>query len=170
MSATKKSKSSEPKISPEQIAEAEALNAQAKTDRRTGVDRRSVEAMKAGYTGPDRRNPAEVHAEDDTGLHRLRGPGRRREDERRAAEEGEMTSNQFEFVMAVEAYKKVNHKMYPTWTEILEVMTQLGYRKIMARTVNLPNVPEAPLYVGIIDALADDSTIVDEGGPQSKAA
>ena len=56
-----------------------------------------------------------------------------------------MQSDQFEFVMAVEAYKKVNHKLYPTWTEILEVVRQLGYRKVAARTVSLDGVPEAPL-------------------------
>lgn len=45
-----------------------------------------------------------------------------------------MHSDQFEFVMAVEAYKKVNKKLYPTWTEILEVLRQLGYRKVMPRS------------------------------------
>ena len=56
-----------------------------------------------------------------------------------------MQEDQFEFVMAVEAYKKVNHKLYPTWTEILEVVRQLGYRKVQPREVQLPDVPEAPL-------------------------
>ena len=51
-----------------------------------------------------------------------------------------MTEYQFEFVMAVETYKKLNKRMYPTWTEILEIMHQLGYRKVHPRTVKL----EAP--------------------------
>lgn len=58
-----------------------------------------------------------------------------------------MTAKQFEFVMAVETYKKVNKKMYPTWTEILEVLHQLGYRKVMPRNIQLTNVPEPNLYV-----------------------
>lgn len=57
-----------------------------------------------------------------------------------------MTAEQFEFIMAVQTYKKVNKKMYPTWTEILEVFDQLGYRKVMPRKIKLENVPEAPLY------------------------
>ena len=82
----------------------------------------------------------------DTGLERRRGPGRRLEDSRRAAEEGEMTTEQFEFVMAIEAYKKVNRRLYPTWTEVLEVLQQLGYRKVEARDIRLENVPEPTLH------------------------
>ena len=64
------------------------------------------------------------------GLERRRGPGRRRSDERRAAEEGEMTDDQFEFIMAIDQYKRLNKRPFPTWTEVLEVIRALGYRKI----------------------------------------
>ena len=57
-----------------------------------------------------------------------------------------MTNEQFEFCMAIETYKKVNKKMFPTWTEVLEVMQQLGYRKVMARNIALENCPEPELY------------------------
>lgn len=56
-----------------------------------------------------------------------------------------MTAEQFEFVMAIETYKKVNKRMYPTWTEVLEVVQQLGYRKVSPRSVDLANVPEPAL-------------------------
>ena len=56
-----------------------------------------------------------------------------------------MTSEQFEFVMAIEAYKKVNKRLYPTWTEVLEVVRQLGYRKVNQRDMHLENVPEPKL-------------------------
>lgn len=98
-------------------------------DRRAGLDRRHRTRAEAGYTGLERR----------------RGPGRRRTDNRRSAEEGEMNAAQFEFIMAVETFKKVNKKLYPTWTEILEVFNQLGYRKVEPRKLRLDNVPEAPL-------------------------
>lgn len=65
-----------------------------------------------------------------SGMDRRRGPGRRRSDSRRAAEEGEMTGEQFEFVKAIEEYKKVNNRPFPTWTEILDVLHALGYRKV----------------------------------------
>ena len=48
---------------------------------------------------------------------------------RRSAEEGEMNTEQFEFVMAIETYKKVNRKLYPTWTEILEIVRDLNRKE-----------------------------------------
>jgi hypothetical protein len=74
-----------------------------------------------------------------TGLERRRGPGRRRSDFMKAAEEGEMTSEQFLFVMAIDAYKRVNNQPYPTWTEVLEVIRKLGYRKTCSMSLSLNN-------------------------------
>jgi hypothetical protein len=113
-------------------------------DRRTGMDRRQKTREESGYTGPERRTGVERRAE--TGLERRRGPGRRRSDDRKSAEEGEMTAEQFEFCMAIQTYKKVNKKMYPTWTEVLEVIRQLGYRKVMPREIRLENVPEPRIF------------------------
>jgi hypothetical protein len=112
-------------------------------DRRCGLDRRQqLTREQSGYKGSERRVAERRVA---TGLERRRGPGRRLSDDRKAAEEGEMTAEQFEFVMAIETYKKVNKRMYPTWTEVLEVVQQLGYRKVAARQINLENVPEPGL-------------------------
>ncbi len=112
-------------------------------DRRAGIERRQKTAEEAGYDGPERRSGVERRVE--SGLERRRGPGRRRSDDRKAAEEGEMTGEQFEFCMAIEMYKKVNKRLYPTWTEVLEVINQLGYRKVEHRTVQMENVPEPEL-------------------------
>jgi hypothetical protein len=90
-------------------------------DRRAGLERRVV----------DIGSP--------TGLERRRGPGRRRTDDRRSAEEGEMSDEQFEFVMAIDMYKRLNNRPFPTWTEVLEVVKQLGYRKVAASSIHLPN-------------------------------
>lgn len=113
-----------------------------KPDRRKG-DRRILSAEESGYDGPERRQSV---IDRRTGLERRRGPGIRREEDRRHAEEGEFSDEQLEFVMAIETYKKVNKRMFPTWTEVLEVIRQLGYRKIQARTINLNNVPEPELH------------------------
>ena len=56
-----------------------------------------------------------------------------------------MTDEQFEFCMAIETYKKVNKRMYPTWTEVLEVIRALGYRKVSSRIIKLENCPEPAL-------------------------
>jgi hypothetical protein len=111
-----------------------------RVDRRTGMERRQATAEQSGYTGPERRSGTERRV--DTGLERRRGPGRRRADDRREAEEGEMNTEQFEFIMAIETYKKVNKRLYPTWTEILEIVRQLGYRKTLPRDIYMENVPE----------------------------
>jgi hypothetical protein len=108
-------------------------------DRRSGVERRVAELP---FEGPQKRV---AQRRGDSGLERRRGPGRRRSDDRRSAEEGEMTTEQFEFVMAIETYKKVNKRMYPTWTEVLEVISQLGYRKVEHRDIKMENVPEPEL-------------------------
>ena len=63
------------------------------------------------------------------GLDRRRGPGKRRSDDRRSAEEGQMSDEQFEFLMAINEYKKANARPFPTWTEVLEIIKALGYRK-----------------------------------------
>jgi len=110
-------------------------------DRRAGMDRRTKTSEQAGYVGEDRRT-----GDRRTGLERRRGAGIRRVEDRRSAEEGEMNAEQFELVMAIETYKKVNKKHFPTWTEVLEVMQQLGYRKVEEREIELPGVPEAPLW------------------------
>jgi len=112
-----------------------------RVDRRTGLDRRIETPEAAGYDGPERRKPAERR---DT-LERRRGPGRRLEDDRKAAEEGEMTGYQFEFVQAIQTYKKLNKKMYPTFTELLEILQQLGYRKVLKRSIRI-EAPEPALF------------------------
>ena len=111
-----------------------------RVDRRSGAERRQLTLDQSGYTGAERRSGTERRVS--TGLERRRGPGRRRADDRREAEEGEMNTEQFEFIMAIETYKKVNKRLYPTWTEILEITRQLGYRKIKPRDMVLDNVPE----------------------------
>lgn len=85
------------------------------------------------YTGDnDRRadDRRESPIDRRAGLERRRGPGRRRSDSRRSAEEGELNSEQFEFVMAMDEYKRINKKPFPSWTEVLEVLKYLGYRKV----------------------------------------
>lgn len=97
-------------------------------DRRSGVDRREMNAA-LGSGGTESV---------DTGLERRRGPGRRRSDFAKAAEEGEMTREQFLFVQAIEAFKRVNGRTFPSWTDVLEVIRLLGYRKTMPSGLNLP--------------------------------
>jgi len=78
------------------------------------------------------------------GLDRRRGPGKRLSDERKAAEEGRMSEEQFEFLLSIDEYKRQNSRPFPTWTEVLEVIKALGYRKVAEpRSLDqLENEPE----------------------------
>ena len=106
-------------------------------DRRSGLDRREIEMMRTGQANLDRR----------------RGVGRRLSDFAKAAEEGEMTKEQFLFITAIDAFKRANNRTFPSWTEVLEVIRLLGYRKTAASDLNLPNAedwreaPDAPAAV-----------------------
>ena len=41
-----------------------------------------------------------------------------------------MSDEQFEFLMAIDEYKRKNTRPFPTWTEVLELIKALGYRKV----------------------------------------
>ena len=63
-------------------------------------------------------------------MDRRRGPGRRRGEVRRAAEEGEITGELLEFIMAIDEYKRINERPFPSWSEVFEIIQYLGYRKV----------------------------------------
>ncbi|QYK47091.1 MAG: hypothetical protein KF838_09885 [Phycisphaeraceae bacterium] len=124
-------------------------------DRRSGLDRREIAAalerarrLNAAEEPGDQDSPPTQTNTPPTGLERRRGPGRRLSDFTRSAEEGELTSEQFLFVMAIEAFKRSNDRMFPTWCDVLEVVRLLGYRKTMPSELNLRNAEdwrESPL-------------------------
>ncbi len=90
-------------------------------DRRSGLDRRDLEGTPT----------------DPSNLERRRGPGRRLTDFIKTAEEGEMNREQYLFLLAIDTFKRVNHKTFPSWTDVLEILRKLGYRKTMPSELNL---------------------------------
>lgn len=94
------------------------------------------------YDGPDRRATV---VDRRNGLERRRGPGRRRSESRRTAEEGELDPEQFEFVMAIDEYKRANNRPFPSWTEVLEVIKYLGYRKVAERGEHVDRPADEPM-------------------------
>lgn len=112
-------------------------------DRRLGIDRRDLKDPRSGRKTPDIAQAAEMSSEQEhSGLERRRGRGRRLSDFTKAAEEGEMNTEQFLFLMAIDGFKKANDKMFPTWTDVLEVIRLLGYRKTMPSELNLTNAED----------------------------
>jgi hypothetical protein len=94
-------------------------------DRRSGVDRRDLQS-----------------AAESAAFERRRGPGRRLSDFVKAAEEGEMTKEQFLFLVAIDAFKKANGVCYPSWTDVLEVVRLLGYRKTSPSEIEFRNAED----------------------------
>jgi len=47
------------------------------------------------------------------------------------------------FMKAMDAYKRANRRPFPTWSEVLEVLHALGYRKVADPTA-LPGNPPLP--------------------------
>lgn len=45
---------------------------------------------------------------------------------------GELSDAQFEFIKAMDAYKTAKRRPFPTWSEVLDVVESLGYRKVEA--------------------------------------
>lgn len=91
-------------------------------DRRVGERRQSVVDRRSGVDRREQQNTSQ--------FDRRRGPGRRLTDYRRDAEEGQMNEEQLEFIKAMDEYKRVNARPFPTWTEVLDVILYLGYRKV----------------------------------------
>ena len=100
---------------------------------------RKKSLVPTGDTGPADPTPTD---NGHTGLERKRGRGRRLSEFTKSAEEGEMTTEQFLFLMAIDAFKKGNDRMFPTWTDVLEVIRLLGYRKTMPTELNLPSAED----------------------------
>jgi hypothetical protein len=73
---------------------------------------------------------ARTDASDRAGRASMAGPGhtrRRRIDPTTC--DREYSAAELEFMTAMQAYKMSSGRMFPTWSEILEVLTGLGYHK-----------------------------------------
>ncbi len=104
------------------------------TDRRNG-DRRQH---------PDRRKRTIPVAVERHGA----GKDRRNQGERRRQVdpttcEKDYSDEEILFMKAMDQYKRSNRRPFPTWSEVLEVLRSLGYRKTEEAT-ELPGLPAVP--------------------------
>ena len=67
-----------------------------------------------------------------------------------------MTDDLLEFVKAVDEYKRVNNKPFPSWSEVFEVIWYLGYRKVAAVGQHIDRPADRPVAVGNEEAEASD--------------
>jgi hypothetical protein len=78
-------------------------------------------------------------------LERRTGRERRNQGERRrqidpTTCERDYTDDEIHFMKAMDQYKRDNRRPFPTWSEVLEVLRALGYRKVAEATA-LPGLP-----------------------------
>jgi hypothetical protein len=57
--------------------------------------------------------------------------------------ERDYNDNETEFMKAMDRYKRENRRPFPTWSEVLEVLYALGYRKV-AEPSDLPTGKRQP--------------------------
>ena len=78
-------------------------------------------------------------------VERRTGLDRRIESEKRrmvdpVTFEKEYNGDEVAFMNAMDQYKRSNRRPFPTWSEVLEVLVSLGYRKV-AEAAPLPGLP-----------------------------
>lgn len=93
------------------------------------VDRRSK----------DRRNSDRRKKDDPQNVETERRKGNRRKVERRrqidpTTCERDYSGDEIEFMKAMDVYKRQSGRQFPTWSEVLEVIRCLGYRKVAEPT------------------------------------
>jgi len=108
--------------------EAEAILS---ADRRATVDRRGI--------GPDRRKKQIPVA-----FERRSGVDRRQVERRRQVDpttcERDYTNEEIEFMRNMDLYKRLNGRQFPTWSEVLEALWAMGYRRV-AEPTPMPGQP-----------------------------
>jgi len=108
------------------------------------TDRRARSGDRRGerIAGPDRRKRAIPVA-----LERRSGKDRRQGERRRQVDpttcERDYNDDEIAFMKAMDQYKRANRRPFPTWSEVLEVLHALGYRKVEAPTA-MPGLPVDP--------------------------
>lgn len=124
-------------------------NAGIDLERREKKDRRAKE---------DRRKEQAIVA-----VERRQGPRREKVQRRRQIDpttcERDYTGEEIEFMQALEAYKIANGRMFPTCSEILEVIRGLGYVRL----------PQAAPVAGAETAIGPNSSIPTESFTQPLA-
>jgi hypothetical protein len=111
--------------------EAPAQSEKATIDSRRGDRRKkSIPVAVERRSGKDRRSEARLDADE--------GARRRQVDPTTC--EKDYTPEEIEFMRAMDLYKRNNRRPFPTWSEVLEVIRSLGYRKVEAASA-IPGVP-----------------------------
>jgi hypothetical protein len=108
------------------------------------VNDRRADGKKTDRRKPNDRRKKEIPV----AVDRRKG-GRRSLERRRQVDpttcEREYNEEEIEFMQAIEQYKKSFLRPFPTWSEVLEVVKSLGYRKVADKSIIVLNRAKARL-------------------------
>ena len=113
-----------------------ASNTEDKDERRRRGDRRkrNIPVAVERRSGKDRR------------VEKDKEEGERRRQVDPTTCEKDYSEEEIVFMKAMDQYKRANRRPFPTWSEVLEVLRSLGYRKTEEATA-LPGIPVTPRTV-----------------------
>ena len=113
------------------------------------VDRRRTKERRAAA---ERRTKSEPVKGERRTLERRKKGSRRRQIDPTTCER-DYSIEEIEFMQALDEYKRASGRMFPTCSEILEVIRGLGYVKQV-----VPAVPEATPSLAVAEGPADEGT------------
>jgi len=102
--------------------------------------------LKASRRFKDRRLPSDrrQRLDDAVATTERRTSDRRKVERRRQIDpttcERDYKPDEVEFMRAMDDYKRRSGRQFPTWSEVLEVIRDLGYRKVAAPTTTFENL------------------------------
>jgi hypothetical protein len=109
----------------------------------------TVDRRKSDRRDQDRRKQnIAVVAERRQGERRVKVPRRRQIDPTTC--ERDYSNDEIEFMQALDAYKRANGRMFPTCSEILEVIRGLGYVRVTGGLGAEPVAPAVPAAESIV--------------------
>jgi hypothetical protein len=98
--------------------------------------------------GNDRRQNDRRKRSIPVAIERRSGADRRQGERRRQIDpttcERDYSEEEIAFMKAMDQYKRDNRRPFPTWSEVLEVLRALGYRKVAEPTAMPGLQPSAP--------------------------
>ena len=111
------------------------------------------EVLVTDRRGIERRHHERRQRNVPVALERRSGQDRRQQGERRRQVdpttcERDYSDEEITFMKAMDQYKRDNRRPFPTWSEVLEVLYALGYRKVAEPTALpglAPPVPRPPV-------------------------
>jgi hypothetical protein len=114
------------------------------------MDRRSKDRR----ANDRRKENIAVVAERRQGERRVKVPRRRQIDPTTC--ERDYSNDEIEFMQALDAYKRANGRMFPTCSEVLEVIRNLGYVRVSGGTAIEPTAPAAESVVESFESDSED--------------